>query len=645
MRKAKAINKLTAYLLIISVLFSLSGAAFTSFAAGDIAAFRKLCVEAWKSKTVSVDISSCGISTDKLQSAFSDVYYDNLDLFYVRNQYGYSYSGSSVSKISFSYEEYTKDEIAAFNAETNKIVNILSAFKTDIDKIIFLHEYLSDRADYDYTYQNHNAYNCLIDRSCVCEGYARTFMMLIKKAGVSCNYISSEENNHAWNSVYLDGKWYYVDVTWDDTAKTHENLLMSEKKCISTGHKAEKKDWLINGSESCMGKYTSTVYDNAAFKKSRSEISYDGGAWYYSDGAKIFSFSSSSPESTLIKTTDSKWYVWNKPSSYYTGGYTDVIASGGRIYYNTPGEIRSIKTDGTDEKTEYKLTSSELSKGYIYDIAQTEDGLEYRLATAPIGINGSVVTYSACLPFQIHTHSYINTVVSPTCSKEGYTSHTCLCGSTYNDSFTQKKEHTPVKDAATKATQTKNGKTEGSHCKVCGETIVKQKTIYKACKAVASKTKFTYNGKVQKPTVTIKDSKGKLLKEGTDYTLKCSNKSSKSTGKYSVKVTFKGNYSGSQTIYYTISPKTVTSLKLTSPSKKTVKVSFSKATGASGYEIYYKVKGASSYKKLKATTSTAFSYNKLTSSKTYYFKVRAYKTVDSEKIYGAFTKVKTIKIK
>lgn len=55
--------------------------------------------------------------------------------------------------------------------------------------------------------------------SVVCEGYARAFKMLCDEAGIPCALISGKGNGgpHMWNAVQMDdGKWYGVDVTWDD---------------------------------------------------------------------------------------------------------------------------------------------------------------------------------------------------------------------------------------------------------------------------------------------------------------------------------------------------------------------------------------------------------------------------------------------
>lgn len=49
--------------------------------------------------------------------------------------------------------------------------------------------------------------------------YARTFQFLCCKAGIPCTFIAGEANEgrHAWNLVYLDGSYYWIDPTWGET--------------------------------------------------------------------------------------------------------------------------------------------------------------------------------------------------------------------------------------------------------------------------------------------------------------------------------------------------------------------------------------------------------------------------------------------
>ena len=78
----------------------------------------------------------------------------------------------------------------------------------------------------------------------------------------------------------------------------------------------------------------------------------------------------------------------------------------------------------------------------------------------------------------VKKHSYVAEVTAPTCIEQGYTTYTCSeCGDSYVDDYTEIVDHTPVIDPAVKATCSEKGKTEGSHCGVCGYVIKKQALI------------------------------------------------------------------------------------------------------------------------------------------------------------------------
>ena len=166
-----------------------------------------------------------------------------------------------------------------------------------------------------------------------------------------------------------------------------------------------------------------------------------------------------------------------------------------------------------------------------------------------------------------------------------------------------------------------------------------------------NKTAYTYNGKVQKPSVTVKDSKGKALKNGTDYKISYP-KGIKNVGKYTVKVTLKGNYSGNKSMTYNINPKGTGVSKVTA-AKKGFKVTWKKqATQTTGYQVQYST--SSKFKSAKTVTisknkTTSKSVSKLSAKKKYYVRVRTYKTVKiggkSVKLYSGWSKAKSVTTK
>lgn len=102
----------------------------------------------------------------------------------------------------------------------------------DVDTVKKIDRYLCDTITYtDGTYRE-SIYGALVEGKCVCEGYAHSFQLLCQRYGVTCVSIVGDgvtetgSEGHMWNAVLLDGKWYAVDVTWNDTTETKDYLLV-----------------------------------------------------------------------------------------------------------------------------------------------------------------------------------------------------------------------------------------------------------------------------------------------------------------------------------------------------------------------------------------------------------------------------------
>ena len=196
----------------------------------------------------------------------------------------------------------------------------------------------------------------------------------------------------------------------------------------------------------------------------------------------------------------------------------------------------------------------------------------------------------------------------------------------------------------TPATQKANGKIECELvCLECGYRKQTTETISKISSVSLSKTAYTYDGKEKKPTVTVKDSKGRTV-DKRFYSVKYSD--NKKIGAAKATVTFKDLYSGKKTLSFKINPKG-TSLKKASAVSKGFKVSWKKAD-CSGYEIQYATN--SKFTKGKKTInvskkSTSKTVRKLKAKKKYYIRIRAYKTVNGKKYYSDWSKAKTVTTK
>lgn len=184
-----------------------------------------------------------------------------------------------------------------------------------------------------------------------------------------------------------------------------------------------------------------------------------------------------------------------------------------------------------------------------------------------------------------------------------------------------------------------------------GATVVISKTASAAKLGTVklSTTKYTYDGKVKSPTLTVKNSDGKALVKGTDYTVTVPS-GRKNVGKYTYKVTFKGKYAGNtaKSLSFTIVPKGTTISSLTAVSKGfTVKWS-KKTTQTTGYQIRYSTSSSMSNAKtvtVSKNTTVSKKITGLTAKKKYYVQVRTYKTVNGTKYYSSWSAKKYVTTK
>ncbi len=206
-----------------------------------------------------------------------------------------------------------------------------------------------------------------------------------------------------------------------------------------------------------------------------------------------------------------------------------------------------------------------------------------------------------------------------------------------------------TKQTVTKATPTANGKIV-NYCSVCKKTL-STTVIPKASSIKLKATSLTYNGKVRTPKVIVKDRTGKTLVKNTDYTVSYA-KGRKYVGKYAVKITFKGKYSGTKTLYFTIKPKATSISSLKAGSKKFTVKWKKQATQTTGYQVQYSA--SSKFSKAKTVTvgkntTVSKKISKLSGKKKYYVRVRTYKTVKingkSIRIYSGWLKAKTVTTK
>lgn len=99
---------------------------------------------------------------------------------------------------------------------------------TERQKVLALHQWICGNAYYDNTYSHHSGFCIFLHRTGVCDAYTAAFHWLLEAAGIESLEIGGEArgDGHTWNLVRVDGQWYHVDVTWDDTSTDNQRYFL-----------------------------------------------------------------------------------------------------------------------------------------------------------------------------------------------------------------------------------------------------------------------------------------------------------------------------------------------------------------------------------------------------------------------------------
>lgn len=171
------------------------------------------------------------LSLDRMDIFFIDVSKISLNIKKTTHLNNVTYSLAIVSE---DETGYLKDGLTS-KIDVNSILNQIKDNRDSIirnvtgdkySKVLQVHDWIIENLEYSLDIQNANTYNlygALINKSAVCEGYAEAFKYILDELGIPCILVSGTATNsegitenHAWNYVQIDEKWYAVDTTWDD---------------------------------------------------------------------------------------------------------------------------------------------------------------------------------------------------------------------------------------------------------------------------------------------------------------------------------------------------------------------------------------------------------------------------------------------
>ena len=217
------------------------------------------------------------------------------------------YSRDTGLAVAIGLEYCTAQDVAAMQVKLDQLVDQANTLcQTDLEKVFYVHEWLVQNIAYDREHlsddvqDDHNLRGALLEGTAVCDGYAKTYALVLRKLGITGVLVTSKDIGHAWNMVELDGNWYQVDCTWDDPVDgsdqlgycMHKHLLCTTEE-MNTNHNDDGDDSVAFdlenlGTQNIVNLATDDTYENTWWKDKKSAIFPCGGDWYYASGERLF---------------------------------------------------------------------------------------------------------------------------------------------------------------------------------------------------------------------------------------------------------------------------------------------------------------------------------------------------------------------
>lgn len=186
------------------------------------------------------------VRNDDIKKVLAQIDTDYPQIFWIGNSYSSEVATDGSAVRIACMDGVEKEDIPGMIEEiyaaAEKIIEEIPENSSDYEKVLFVHDYIVNSTEYDYVGAMksgkdicHTVYGCLINGEAVCSGYAAAFQLIMNMLGIECGTCTG--SNHAWNYVNIDGEYYWIDTTWDDSIKNNVNhtyFMITTEQLLNT---------------------------------------------------------------------------------------------------------------------------------------------------------------------------------------------------------------------------------------------------------------------------------------------------------------------------------------------------------------------------------------------------------------------------
>lgn len=366
------------------------------------------------------------LTVEEFARAYSDTFHLYPSAFHVNNRFSYSYyieNGqiyvySAFPQYTVTREEYNK-QLYSFNFWIGEIAGKIDSNASDLEKVLFAHEYFMAHFEYDMRlYSNdpeinsqtiYDAYNFFKYKTGVCQAYTLAFTAVMQRLGVFCTAAIDEPDNHCWNIVKIGENYYHIDTTHDDEVYTFNGCGMADH--CKRDHLLLTDDTMLTLAQHQGGWYTvggdfkclDNSYENRIWDKYEHPTVFYNNNWYQVECGNLQGGSWTADIYHLLENGKKEViYSFKTPAWWYTGTeylkFLDAYAIGYEIYGSSGNNIWKYNLKTGEFKNvinldNYIVESAYLGGGKIRVVVYTDKGLSVQYEQLLIGDsddNGSV---------------------------------------------------------------------------------------------------------------------------------------------------------------------------------------------------------------------------------------------------------------
>lgn len=280
-----------------------------------------------------------------------------------------SISTDSAGDIKFKIKYLTTktQEVTVQKKVDQVLANIITPSMTTFQKVKAVNDYIVSNAKYGESTKSspHSAHALLMEGQAVCQGYALLTYKMLDQIGVEVQYVVGVVNgneDHTWNLVKVDGKWYHLDTTWNDPLPNRTGTSSYDYFLVTDAQLKKDHTWVTSDYPAA----TSTIY---SYMQNVHYAQQMNNSLYFSnkaDNNKLYKLDLGTAKKTKLADTRVLYIVGAGDAIYYS----DFSNSG----YLTKMNIKTLKTEVLVKKAVTDLTITE--NNLVYKVGSKEQKIK-----------------------------------------------------------------------------------------------------------------------------------------------------------------------------------------------------------------------------------------------------------------------------